>query len=70
MALLGNDGVQDVLPSRVDGFRRPIHLLSIVTLGLPLVDVMDLEAAAAECPCFADPIAPSRRASSSPSIAR
>ena len=28
--------------------RRPIHLLSIVTLGLPLVDVMDLEAAAAE----------------------
>lgn len=48
VALLGSDGVQDVLPSGVEGFQRPIHLLSIVTLGLPLVDVMDLEAVAAE----------------------
>lgn len=48
IALLGSDGVQDVLPSGVEGFSRPIHLLSIVTLGMPLIDVMDLEAAAAE----------------------
>jgi kynurenine formamidase len=48
VALLGSDGVQDRLPSGVEGFSRPIHLLSIVTLGLPLIDVMDLEEAAAE----------------------
>jgi kynurenine formamidase len=48
VALLGSDGVQDVLPSGVEGFGRPIHLLSIVTLGMPLIDVMDLETVAAE----------------------
>jgi kynurenine formamidase len=48
IALLGSDGVQDVLPSGVEGFSRPIHLLSIVALGLPLIDVMDLEEVAAE----------------------
>ena len=46
VALLGNDGVNDVQPSGVDGSPRPIHQLAIVALGLPLVDVMDLEAAA------------------------
>jgi kynurenine formamidase len=49
IALLGNDAVQDAQPSGVEGFGRPIHLLAIYTLGLPLVDVMDLEQAAAEC---------------------
>jgi kynurenine formamidase len=48
IAVLGNDAVQDVQPSGVEGFGRPIHLLSIVTMGLPLIDVMDLEAVAAE----------------------
>ena len=46
VALLGNDGVNDVQPSGVEGSPRPIHQLAIVALGLPLVDVMDLEAAA------------------------
>jgi kynurenine formamidase len=46
VALLGNDGVNDVQPSGVDGNGRPIHQLAIVAMGLPLVDVMDLEAAA------------------------
>jgi len=46
VALLGNDGVNDVQPSGIDGSPRPIHQLAIVALGLPLVDVMDLEAAA------------------------
>jgi kynurenine formamidase len=46
VALLGNDGVNDVQPSGVEGSPRPIHQVAIVALGLPLVDVMDLEAAA------------------------
>ena len=46
VALLGNDAVNDVQPSGVEGTPRPIHQLAIVALGLPLVDVMDLEAAA------------------------
>ncbi len=46
VALLGNDGVNDVQPSGVQGSARPIHQLAIVAMGLPLVDVMDLEAVA------------------------
>jgi len=46
VALLGNDAVNDVQPSLVEGSPRPIHQLAIVALGLPLIDVMDLEAAA------------------------
>jgi kynurenine formamidase len=48
VALLGNDGVQDVQPSGIEGAPRPIHQLAIVALGLPLIDVMDLEAVAQE----------------------
>ena len=48
VALLGNDAVEDVQPSGVDGVARPIHQMAIVALGLPLIDVMDLEAAAKE----------------------
>lgn len=48
VALLGTDAVADVQPSGVEGVARPIHLLAIVALGLPLVDVMDLEAGAEE----------------------
>src|SRR3989454_1021266 len=46
VALLGNDGVNDVQPSGIEGSPRPIHQVAIVALGLPLVDVMDLDAAA------------------------
>ena len=46
VALLGNDAVNDVQPSGVEGNPRPIHQLAIVAMGMPLVDVMDLEAAA------------------------
>jgi len=49
IALLGNDGVQDVQPSGIAGVPRPIHQLAIVAMGLPLIDVMDLEAVAQEC---------------------
>jgi len=46
IALLGNDAVNDVQPSGIDGVGRPIHQLAIVAMGLPLIDVMDLEAVA------------------------
>jgi kynurenine formamidase len=48
VALLGNDGVNDVQPSGIEGSPRPIHQLAIVALGLPLIDVMDLEEVAVE----------------------
>jgi kynurenine formamidase len=48
VALLGNDAVNDVQPSGVEGNGRPIHQLAIVAMGLPLIDVMDLEAVAAQ----------------------
>jgi kynurenine formamidase len=48
VALIGNDGVTDVQPSGVQGSPRPIHQVAIVAMGLPLVDVMDLEAVAKE----------------------
>jgi kynurenine formamidase len=46
IALIGNDGVTDVQPSGIQGSPRPIHQVAIVAMGLPLVDVMDLEAVA------------------------
>ena len=49
IALLGNDAVEDAQPSGVEGVGRPIHQLAIVALGLPLIDVMDLEDLAKEC---------------------
>jgi kynurenine formamidase len=48
VALIGNDGVTDVQPSGVEGVKRPIHEIGIAALGLPLVDVMDLEAVSKE----------------------
>jgi len=48
VALLGNDAVNDVQPSGIQGSPRPIHQVAIVAMGLPLVDVMDLEAVARE----------------------
>ena len=48
VALLGNDAVTDVQPSGVQGSPRPIHQVAIVAMGLPLIDVMDLEAVSKE----------------------
>jgi hypothetical protein len=42
------DAVNDVQPSGIQGSPRPIHQVAIVAMGLPLVDVMDLEAVARE----------------------
>ncbi len=43
IAILGGDGAQDVLPSQVDGVSQPIHALSIVAMGTPIFDNLDLE---------------------------
>lgn len=43
VAILGGDGAQDVLPSGVAGINQPIHLLSIVAMGMPIFDNCDLE---------------------------
>ena len=48
VAMLGADGTNDVLPSGVDGVTQPIHQLTIVAMGIPLFDNLDLEAVAAE----------------------
>ena len=46
VAILVGDAVNDVQPSGVDGINRPIHQLTQVNLGLPLVDNGYLEDAA------------------------
>ncbi len=46
VAVLGSDGVNDVMPSAVEGLFNPLHELLIVNLGMPLLDNLDLEALA------------------------
>ncbi len=51
VAVLGSDLALDVMPSGVEGVRMPVHLLTIVAMGAPILDNCDLEplaAAAAE----------------------
>ena len=48
VAMLGGDGTNDVMPSGVDGVTQPIHQLTIVAMGMPLFDNLDLEAVAVE----------------------
>lgn len=43
VGLISSDGVQDVQPSNIEGFPRPIHMLAINSLGMPMIDVADLE---------------------------
>jgi len=46
VAMLGSDYTNDVLPSLVDGVSQPVHLLTLVAMGLWLFDNLDLEALA------------------------
>jgi kynurenine formamidase len=43
VAALGSDAASDVVPSGVDGVAMPIHLLSIASMGMPILDNLDLE---------------------------
>ena len=49
VATLGSDGVSDVLPSRVDGVAMPIHTVTIVVMGVHLMDNLDLDGLATAC---------------------
>jgi kynurenine formamidase len=50
VAILGNDGIQDVQPSGFgQDFLRPIHLVALVALGLWLIDNMNLTELAKAC---------------------
>lgn len=49
IAVLGSDGVSDVLPSQVPDAALPIHSVAIVAMGVHLLDNLDLEALAAAC---------------------
>ena len=48
VSLLASDAVNDVQPSGVEGINRPIHQLTQVNMGLPIVDNAYLEDAASE----------------------
>lgn len=43
VALVGSDLAMDVMPSRVEGFFLPVHFVTIVAMGVPILDVCDLE---------------------------
>ena len=46
VAFLGSDAALDVVPSLIEGVRLPVHLLTIVAMGVDLFDNQDLEALA------------------------
>jgi hypothetical protein len=48
VSILASDAVNDVQPSGVQGINRPIHQLTQVNMGLPIVDNAYLEDAATE----------------------
>jgi kynurenine formamidase len=49
VATLGSDGVSDVIPSRIEGVYMPIHTVTLVVLGVHLLDNLDFEALAGAC---------------------
>lgn len=46
VAVIGSDGVSDVMPSGVEGLINPLHELVLVGLGMPILDNLDLDALA------------------------
>jgi len=49
VAVLGSDGVSDVMPSRVDSVAMPIHTVAIVAMGVHLLDNLDLDELSPAC---------------------
>lgn len=43
VAVIGCDGVSDVMPSGVEGLLNPLHQLVLVGLGMPILDNLNLE---------------------------
>lgn len=48
VAVIGSDGVSDVIPSGIEGLVNPLHELVLVSLGMPLLDNLDLDPLARE----------------------
>lgn len=48
VSVLGSDGTNDVQPSGIDEESSPIHKLTLVAMGMPLLDNLSLEAVAKE----------------------
>lgn len=46
IAVIGCDGVSDVMPSHVEGLANPLHELVLVGLGMPILDNLDLRGVA------------------------
>ena len=46
VSFLGSDVAADVVPGQVEGVRLPVHMLTIVAMGVDLFDNQDLEALA------------------------
>jgi kynurenine formamidase len=49
VAVLGSDGISDVVPSQAEGYRLPIHAIAIPILGVHLLDNLELEPLAEAC---------------------
>ncbi|MGI8549174.1 MAG: cyclase family protein [Dehalococcoidia bacterium] len=49
VAVLGSDGVSDVFPSGVEGNRLPVHVSTLVGMGIHLLDNLALENLAGAC---------------------
>lgn len=49
IAAMGSDGASDIFPSGYDDLVAPIHLVTIVAMGVHLIDNCDLEAVTEAC---------------------
>ena len=49
VAVLGGDGISDPLPDTVPGWANPIHQIALVSMGVHLIDNMQLGRLAAAC---------------------
>jgi kynurenine formamidase len=49
VAVLGCDAVSDVVPSGYDGIPLPIHVGTLVAMGIHLIDNADLDAVSSTC---------------------
>ena len=46
VAALGSDLAMDAMPSNIPGVSSPVHILTLVAMGAPILDNLDLEAVA------------------------
>ncbi len=49
VAILGSDAASDLLPSGIEGVTHPIHQLTLVAMGVHILDNCDLEALSETC---------------------